>query len=182
MIRRPTGGWKHVVPARLPTIRPVLYAAASRAYASAAQHAGLTACMTTRNLLVTCPGPSADLMHVEGPLATAIAHVRGVHAALQAPRAWGACRPAGATRQRPCRVHTGVRTWRSSQSERERARRRGVRNCKGQTGVKTMAQATATFGDKVTSMKLGPLLKKNAPWVHRLPCTIAEWNDTLEGL
>ena len=105
-----------------------------------------------------------------------------VHAALQAPRAWGACRPAGATRQRPCRVHTGVRTWRSSQSERERARRRGVRNCKGQTGVKTMAQATATFGDKVTSMKLGPLLKKNAPWVHRLPCTIAEWNDTLEGL
>ena len=124
MIRRPTGGWKHVVPARLPTIRPVLYAAASRAYASAAQHAGLTACMTTRNLLVTCPGPSADLMHVEGPLATAIAHVRGVHAALQAPRAWGACRPAGATRQRPCRVHTGVRTWRSSQSERERAQKR----------------------------------------------------------
>lgn len=58
-----------------------------------------------------------------------------VHAALQAPRAWGACRPAGATRQRPCRVHTGVRTWRSSQSERERARKRGVSNCKGLTSV-----------------------------------------------
>ena len=96
--------------------------------------------------------------------------MRGVHAALQAPRA----------NDPVAYIQESEPGDPAKASESER--RRGVRNCKGQTGVKTMAQATATFGDKVTSMKLGPLLKKNAPWVHRLPCTIAEWNDTLEGL
>ena len=100
-------------------------------------------------------------------------HVRGVHAALQAPRA----------NDPVAYIQESEPGDPAKASESERAEEESaIAKVKRLSGVKTMAQATATFGDKVTSMKLGPLLKKNAPWVHRLPCTIAEWNDTLEGL